>query len=133
VALAASNPVASNLMAEQIPAAETATAGAKNRRAFMRRRPRGKIKVTCYKGNMDLGQNLAQGVADLSESGILLILKSSLDKGQDVTLLLEGREHMRPVKVHGKVIWCVPMEKDVFRAGVQLDSYLRYQDLMKIT
>ena len=99
----------------------------------MRRRPRGKVKVVCYKGELDLGQNIAQGVADLSESGLLLILKSSLDKGQDVTLFLEGREHMRPVKVHGKVVWCVPMENNVFRVGVQLDSYLRYQDLMKIT
>ena len=46
------------------------------------------------------------------ESGVLLILKSSLDKGQDVTLFLEGREHMRPVKVHGKVVWCVPMARE---------------------
>jgi PilZ domain len=105
----------------------------KNRRAFMRRRPRGKVKVTCYKGNLDLGQNIALGIADVSESGVLLLLKVHLEKGQDVTMMIEGREHMRPVKVHGKVVWCVPMDKDVHRVGVQLDGYLRYQEMMKIT
>lgn len=117
-------------MAEQVNSTQQQ---GKNRRAFMRRRPRGKLKVTCYKGNLDLGANLAMGVADVSESGVLLLLKAHLDRGQDVTLFLEGREHMRPVKVHGKVVWCVPMEKDAFRVGVQLDTYLRYQDVMKIT
>lgn len=122
-------------MPEEIAAtaAAASTPSGKNRRAFMRRRPRGKVKVTCYKGNLDLGNNIAQGVADLSESGVLLILKSSLEKGQEVVLFLEGREHLKPVKVHGKVVWCVPMENNVYRAGVQLDHQLRYQDLMKIT
>jgi hypothetical protein len=109
------------------------TFSTKNRRAFMRRRPRGKVKVSCFKGELDLGKNLAMGVADISESGILLLLTACLDKGQAVTLYLEGSGHTRPIKVHGKVAWCVPMEKDIFRAGVQLDGYLRYQEIMKIT
>jgi len=106
---------------------------AKNRRIFMRRRPRGKVRVACYKGPHDMGVNVAVGVADISESGVLLLVQSSLDKGQEVTLLIEGQFHRRPIKVHGKVVWCVPMEKEIFRVGVRLDKYVRYQDLMKIT
>lgn len=82
----------------------------KNRRGFVRRKPRGKVKVACYKGDFDLGANIASGLADVSESGVRLLLKVGLDKGQSVTLLLEGREHLRPIKVHGTIAWCVPME-----------------------
>jgi hypothetical protein len=114
-------------------AEEIKTSSSNNRRSFIRRRSRGKVKVTCFKGNSDLGVNLAVNVADISESGVLLLLKISLDKGQAVTLFLEGREHTRPVKVHGKVAWCLPMEQDTFRVGVRLDSYMRYQDVLKIT
>lgn len=105
----------------------------KNRRGFVRRRPRGKVKVLCYKGDLDLGPNLASGLGDISESGVLLLLKVGLEKGQNVTLLLEGREHLRPVRTHGTIAWCVPMEGGAFRAGVKLDSYLRYKDILKIT
>jgi len=104
----------------------------KNRRNFVRRKPKGKAKVNCYKGTMDIGSNLAVGLADISESGVMLVLKVDLDKNQDVTLLLEGREHRRPIKAAGKIVWCVAMEGGLFRAGIQLDSYLLYQDIMKI-
>lgn len=116
-----------------IPMTDEPTIQMKNRRAFMRRRPKGKVRVSCFKGLLDLGNNLAVGVADISETGVMLLVKTSLDKGQDVTLILEGREHRRPIKIHGRVIWCVPIEKDVFRAGVRLDKYITYQEVMKIT
>ena len=41
----------------------------KNRRAFVRRATQGKVKVICRKGAMDLGQNVAKIVLDVSESG----------------------------------------------------------------
>jgi PilZ domain len=105
----------------------------KNRRAFIRRGTRGKAKVACFKGSFDMGPNLAVSIANLSEAGINLLLKVELAKGQDVTLLVEGREHNRPLKVHGKVIWSVALEKDLFRVGVRLNSHLRYQEIIKIT
>ena len=68
-------------------AQETHSLTSKNRRAFVRRRPRGKIKVSCFKGDLDLGENLAAGLADIAECGVLLLLKASVDRGQAVTLL----------------------------------------------
>ncbi len=124
-------------MSEETKTAETAFANGnlsqKNRRAFIRRRPRGKVKIACYKGDLDLGANLAAGLADISESGVMLMLKAGLQKNQTVTLAIEGREHTRPVKAHGIIVWCVPMAGGTFRAGVRLDSYLLYKDILKIT
>lgn len=121
------------LLCNTVMAENITNSSNKNRRGCMRRRPRGKVRVSCYKGEFDFGENVALGLADISESGVMLLLKVELARGQAVTLFLEGREHLRPVKVHGKIVWCVPMEKEIYRAGVQLDRYLRYQDVMKIT
>ena len=83
----------------------------KNRRTFVRRRPKGKAKVSCFKGGLDIGPNLAVGLADISESGVMLLLKANLEKNQDVTLLLEGREHRGRIETQGKIVWCVAMER----------------------
>src|SRR4051794_15049551 len=88
-------------------AVPTPTPG-RNRRSFARRRPRGKLKVICYKGTLDLGENHALSLADVSESGVRLYVKHELDKNQEVTLVLEGREHSRGVKASGRVVWCRP-------------------------
>lgn len=128
-------------MSEQSPPERTASPSVsasqpapQNRRAFQRRRPRGKLKVLCYKGTHDLGENLALSVADVSESGVRLHVKIELPKGQDVLLLLEGREHTRPLKTAGRVVWCRPLpEENKFHIGVQLTNYLHYRDLLKMT
>ena len=37
---------------------------------------RGRIRISCYKGTLDLGANLAMSLLDVSESGIRLLLKA---------------------------------------------------------
>jgi hypothetical protein len=106
---------------------------ASNRRSFSRRKPKSKIKVACFKGSLDLGQNIALGLADISESGIRLVIKEELQRGQEVTLNVEGPEHRRPVRLKGRVVWSLAREEGQFQIGVQLDTYLKYADLVKMT
>ncbi len=104
----------------------------KNRRAFIRRVPKRKAKICCYKGAMDMGPNLAVSLLDLSESGARLILKSSLEKGQEVTLTLEGMTHSRPLKALGNIIWAVATQDGNCCVGIQLGKYLPYQEIAKL-
>jgi hypothetical protein len=105
---------------------------AKNRRAFRRRPPRGKAKIACFKGTMDVGPNLSVSLLDISESGVRLIVKSALDKGQDVTMTLEGIGHSRPIKASGKVVWSLQTSDGNYCVGIQLDKYLPYQDITRL-
>ncbi len=105
----------------------------KNRRIAMRRPVKGKVKVVCYKGSLDLGANIAVRVLDVSETGLRVLLTTALEKGQEVLIVLEGQGHMRPIKNPGRVVWSVPTEDAQFATGIQLDKYLKYKDLSHLT
>jgi PilZ domain len=105
----------------------------KNRRAFLRRPAKLKVKVTCRKGSFDTGPNLAKSVLDISESGIRMVIKDPMKAGQDVSITLEGMMQMRPVKRTGKIIWCVQTTEGDYCIGVLLEKYLPYQDIRLLT
>jgi hypothetical protein len=102
----------------------------KNRRAFLRRTPKRKARICCYKGALDLGANLALSLLDMSESGVRLLLKSALEPGQEVNLSFETISHRRPVK--SKIIWCVAAQDGSFCVGIRLDKYLPYQEISRL-
>jgi hypothetical protein len=105
----------------------------KNRRVTLRRNPRPKIKVLCYKGSLDIGQNIAVSLLDVSESGVRLIVKTALDPNQQINFSLQGPIHMRPLSSTGRVVWAVPTADGNCCIGVRLDKYLRYQDILSLT
>jgi c-di-GMP-binding flagellar brake protein YcgR len=104
-----------------------------NRRQTRRQATKGKVKISCYKGSLDLGQNLALTVQDVSQGGARLILKSALKEGQEVTLLLEGMGHLRPIKVSAIVVWITAHESGGFLAGVRFEKYMPYEDVGRMT
>jgi hypothetical protein len=105
----------------------------KNRRLALRRLPKGKVKVICYKGSFDLGANLALAVINVSETGIRLVIASALAEGQEVLVHLEGQGHMRPIKNHGTVVWCIPSNDGNFVVGIHFHKSLRYKDFTHLT
>jgi Tfp pilus assembly protein PilZ len=92
--------------------------------------------LACYRGSTDLGANLAVSLLDVSETGALLVLRAYLEAGQEVTLLLEGQGHLRPIRLLGKVAWCTPQTEktpsETFRAGIVFDKHLTWADLMHL-
>jgi hypothetical protein len=105
----------------------------KNRRMHLRRRPKGSAKATCRRGALDLGTNLAVRVLDVSEGGARLVVRETIDLLKEVTVTLEGPQHLRPLRIVGRVIWCVSTATSEHCIGIQFDKRLLYMDLQKLT
>jgi hypothetical protein len=105
----------------------------RNRRLSPRKPPRGKIKVRCYRGSIDLGANLAIAVVEVSETGVRLTLQAALDAGQEVTILLEGLTHLRPLRLPGNIVWCRAQEAGGFQAGVQFQKRIPWAELQYLS
>ncbi len=105
----------------------------RNRRLSARRHPRGRCKVTCHRGQFDLGPNLARALLDVSETGVRLVLGTDLPRRQAVLVSLEGQGHHRPVRIPGVITWSVPTAEGTFCVGVKFDKRLPYADFVRLT
>ena len=105
----------------------------KNRRRVLRRPPKSRVRVTCRRGVLDLGPNLALSVVDLSEAGVRLLLNEPLEPGQLVSVGLEGQSHTRPTVRVGTVIWRLPAADGRHEVGVFFEKALPYQLVLELT
>src|SRR5438445_3513930 len=87
-----------------------------NSRRSRRAAPKGSTKARAYKGPMGLGPNLAVAILDVSETGIRLVLKNDLPKGQEIECNLDNVS-ARPIKVIADVLWSLPMADGNFCVG----------------
>ena len=106
--------------------------GASRSRA-LRRLPKNTVRVTCRRGGLDLGPNLARSIADLSEDAIGLVVKEALEPGGQVSVGLEGQADRRPTLRVGKVVWCKPTEEGSYGARIQFETSLPYQFVLQIS
>src|SRR4051812_12478558 len=104
---------------------EQTTARTTNKRRSRRAPPKGTTKVRAYKGPMGLGPNLAVAILDVSETGLRLVLRSDLPKGQEIEVNLDNVS-TKPIKVIADVIWSLPMADGNFCVGVSFQKPLRY-------
>jgi hypothetical protein len=104
-----------------------------NRRASRRSALRGTIKVECRKGSLGLGPNLVLYPLDISETGVRVVLKVELKRGQEVEVLLTGGGSPRPMKKRATVIWSLPTEADAYVTGIRFDGYVPFAELQGIT
>src|SRR3954470_8826291 len=105
----------------------------RNRRHERRRAPKRSTKVTCQKGAMGLGPNLALSLLDVSESGIRMRLKEDLPAGQQVEINLGGVGTARSAKRLATVVWSVAAADGTFCIGAQFEKFLTYADLLDIS
>jgi hypothetical protein len=99
----------------------------------MRRSPRGRVKIVCQRGTLELGPNLALAVLDISETGVRLRVKEALRPGQELSISLEGPCSIRPVRRIGRVVWSVPSADGTHCAGVNLDKRLDYREFLDLS
>ena len=97
----------------------------RNLRRSRRQSPKGSTRVCCYKNAWGLGRNIAQGVLDVSETGVRLLLKAEVRVRQEVEINLEGISS-RTYKVVGDVVWVVPTADGLWCAGVSFQKPLPY-------
>ncbi len=98
----------------------------------MRNRPKSWTKFTCRKGTLDVGANIAVSLLDVSETGLRLVLREKLDEGQEIAMTLETPGHSRPLRIVGKVVWCLATADGKFCVGVRFNQCLPYFDVAKM-
>jgi hypothetical protein len=105
----------------------------KNRRIHSRRCPKRGTKATCRLGTLDLGPNLVLALLDVSETGVRLLLREPVGAAKEVTVTLEGSHHRRPLRLTGRVAWCLATAEGGHCVGVQFERRLPYAECLKLT
>jgi len=104
-----------------------------DRRRGARRIPRVGVRVECLKGSTGLGHNLAEGLIDLSATGVRLKVRAPLDPGQEVELSLQGQAYSGPIKRFASVVSCREAPGGGWEAGVSFRTHLSYAELGSLT
>jgi len=104
-----------------------------NRRRTRRQASKKAIKVRCQKGAGGMGTNVARTLLDVSTDGARLVIVSPLDKGQTITLSLEGAWHARPLTAEGKVCWCAALADGTYCIGIHFEKTLPYQEVQDLS
>jgi hypothetical protein len=94
--------------------------------------PKANCKVSCRRGTLGLGPNLALAILDVSELGIRLLVREALEPRQEIEVGLEGLGHARPLRVAAQVVWCVATADGFHCIGARIQSRLTYHDLQKL-
>ena len=97
------------------------------------RPPKGKVGVTCRRGVLDMGRDLAVSLLGLSEAGVRLVVKEPLEPGREVSVGLAGPAHCRPVTRLGKVAWSAPSADGTHHAEVAFRERLPYRDVLELS
>lgn len=88
--------------------------------------------VSCRKGTLGLGKDLAVAVLDVSEEGARLLVKEEVAVGVEVEITLIGVGVNKRVVRVGVVVWCKP-ESTNFSIGVKFRDRMSYVDFFNLT
>lgn len=100
----------------------------KNRRRGHRRKPRASVKLQCRKGSHGLGVDLALTLLDISDSGVRLIAKQSLEVRAEVEIIVNAYGMKQSLKRLGNVRWQVKLEDGNFCVGIEFQKRIDYRD-----
>src|SRR4051812_35010795 len=106
------------------PQAQQRAASRPNKRRSRRQQPRSSTKVRAYRNSMGLGPNIGLALLDVSETGVRLLLKEQLKKGQEFEIQLESAS--RSIKLIGEVIWTIQTAEGQFCTGAHLQKCIPY-------
>jgi hypothetical protein len=107
---------------------KTASLSQSNRRRSQRRKPRGYVKVECRAGSYGLGTDLAVAVLDLSDKGIRMIIRRTLDLGAEVEITIGGYGLQKPLKRVAKLRWQVATADGQSCVGIEFDKRIDHRD-----
>src|SRR5262245_11751122 len=103
----------------------------KDRRRHARRKPRGRIRVTCQA--LPSGTNVARALLDLSFWGVRLLVKEALPLGIGVIIDMQRVNHMGPVRRAGTVQFLVEREDGSCIVGIELREPLDRISFSRLT
>lgn len=100
-----------------------------NKRLARRRSAKKSLGVTCLKGTLGLGKNLALSILDVSETGVRLVVDCPLHPLQEIEVILSVPLQAKPIKALADVTWCVPAADGNYCIGASFRRRLNYADL----
>ena len=74
-----------------------------------------------------MGPNVASRMLDLSETGVRLIIKEALKKGEEVEVEIDKPGGQKSQIRKGTVEWSVPTSDNEHCVGIQFDKPLEYR------
>jgi hypothetical protein len=80
---------------------------------------------------MGLGANLALGVLDISQTGVRLVVKAPLEKGQEIELNLFITGVSRSFKGLAEVAWCFTRADGSYIVGARFRHPIPYGDFQQ--
>jgi len=104
----------------------------KQRRVALRRKPKGRTRVTCRKGALGLGPNVALSLLNVSEWGVALIVGELLKKGHEVEVVLSAPGCPRDVCRLGDIVWSALEPDGTCRIGVRLRKRIEHTQLLDL-
>jgi len=104
-----------------------------NHRRMKRQSAKKTIAVTCRKGTLGFGPNLAVQLNDISVDGAQLLVNALLKLGDEVELSFSAPGFTQPLVQLAVVAWCSFREGNGYRIGVKFTDSLDYQDIYYMT
>ncbi len=105
----------------------------KDHRRMKRKSAKKSISVSCRKGMMGLGPNLAIRLADVSVDGAQIIVKTRLANGEVVEVSFSAPGLPPTLSREGTVAWCSDTDPSGFHIGVRFRSPLAYEHVFHMT
>ena len=102
------------------------------RRRVRRKSTRRGTTISCRKGTLGLGPNLAISIHDLGEEGMSLLVKEWITPPADVEIAFTAVGTSKPTVVIGQVVWCNPMQTG-FLIGVKFRERIAYMQFTSLT
>jgi PilZ domain-containing protein len=109
------------------------SASLKNRRISVRRAARKSSRITCRKGCLGLGPNLAIQMLDLSESGVRFVSKIELKVGEQIEVGMLAPGGIREILRTAAVVWTLPTADGSFCIGAAFEKRLEYAMLTDLS
>jgi hypothetical protein len=103
------------------------------RRSDRRRAIKRSITVSCRKGSLGLGPNLAVALLDLSEGGVRLTVKEPLEHGQEIEIELTAPGQGRPLRLLATIVWAIAAADGTHAIGARFHRRMAYADLQRLT
>ena len=101
------------------------------KRRQIRRHVRNVAEVTCRKGTLGVGPNLAIRILDISEDGIRLLVKQPVNPGDELEVCFTPIGCNREVACEMIAIWCCSQDGHFALAG-KFRTPVKYEDLCQI-
>jgi hypothetical protein len=95
-------------------------------RLARRRKPRGYSRLSCYRGPLGLGPNVALCMEDLSESGLCFLSKETLTPGHPIQVKLDNPTVRKTIVVPATVVWTNRSDNGSYRIGAAFERTLAY-------